>query len=49
MSGSLKNVKENVYQVNSDLQNSHLVIQNFGNASSRYLDGFVIKPSGIIL
>jgi len=49
MPGSLKNVKEHVYQVNSDLQNSHLVIQNFGNASSRYLDGFVIKPSGIIL
>ena len=49
MSDSLNNVKQNVYQINSDLQNSHLVIQNFGNASSRFLDGFVIKPSGIIL
>ena len=49
MSDSLNNVKQNVYQVNSDLQNSHLVIQNFGNASSRFLEGFVIKPSGIIL
>ena len=49
MSDSLNNVKKNVYKVNSELQNSHLVIQNFGNASSRFLNGFVIKPSGIIL
>jgi L-ribulose-5-phosphate 4-epimerase len=49
MSDSINNVKRNVYQINSDLQNSHLVIQNFGNASSRFLSGFVIKPSGIIL
>ena len=49
MSDSLNNVKQNVYQVNSDLQNSHLVIQNFGNASSRFQNSFVIKPSGIIL
>ena len=49
MSDSINKVKRNVYQINSDLQNSHLVIQNFGNASSRFLSGFVIKPSGIIL
>ena len=49
MSHELINTKKIVYEINSDLQNSDLVIQNFGNASAKYKDSFVIKPSGIIL
>lgn len=42
-------VKEKVYEVNYKLSKSSLVIQNFGNASSRFENTFVIKPSGIDL
>ena len=45
----LNAVKENVYEVNYKLSKSSLVIQNFGNASSRFENTFVIKPSGINL
>ena len=46
---NLKKVNEEVYDINLKLSKSHLVIQNFGNASSRYKESFVIKPSGIDL
>ena len=49
MSKELLNTKKNVYDLNSQLQDSLLVIQNFGNASSRLKNSFVIKPSGVIL
>lgn len=49
MSKELSNTKKNVYDINSQLQDSSLVIQNFGNASSRLNYSFVIKPSGVIL
>ncbi len=49
MSEQLTNVKKNVYELNSTLQSSNLVIQNFGNASARLDQTFVIKPSGVIL
>jgi L-ribulose-5-phosphate 4-epimerase len=41
--------KKQVYDINLKLSKSSLVIQNFGNASSRFDDGFIIKPSGIDL
>ena len=44
MSKELLNTKKNVYDLNSQLQDSPLVIQNFGNASSRLNNSFVIKP-----
>ena len=43
------NIKKRVYEINLHLSRSDLVIQNFGNASSRMKDGFAIKPSGINL
>ena len=43
------NINKRVFDVNHLLSKSSLVIQNFGNASSRSNDGFVIKPSGIDL
>lgn len=43
------NIKKRVYEINLKLSSSNLVIQNFGNASARIKDGFVIKPSGINL
>lgn len=46
---NLNFVKKNVYEVNYKLSKSSLVIQNFGNASSRFENTFVIKPSGIDL
>jgi len=49
MSKELSNTKKNVYDINSQLQDSSLVIQNFGNASSRLNYSFVIKPSGVML
>lgn len=49
MENNLVQIKKNVYEVNLNLSKSSLVIQNFGNASSRSKKGFVIKPSGINL
>jgi len=43
------NIKKRVFEINLNLSRSDLVIQNFGNASSRIKEGFVIKPSGINL
>ena len=43
------NINKRVFDVNYLLSDSSLVIQNFGNASSRSNDGFVIKPSGVDL
>lgn len=46
---SLLSVKKKVYDVNLHLSDSSLVIQNFGNASQRFENSFIIKPSGINL
>jgi len=45
----LKITRDDVYKINLKLSKSSLVIQNFGNASARSANGFVIKPSGIDL
>ncbi len=42
-------VKKKVFDVNLHLSDSSLVIQNFGNASQRFENSFIIKPSGINL
>lgn len=42
-------VKKKVFDVNLHLSDSSLVIQNFGNASQRSENSFIIKPSGINL
>lgn len=42
-------IKKNVYEINYKLSKSSLVIQNFGNASARFNNSFIIKPSGIDL
>ena len=42
-------IYKNVYEANLKLSKSNLVIQNFGNASQRNNEGFVIKPSGVNL
>lgn len=42
-------IKKKVFDVNLHLSNSSLVIQNFGNASQRFKNSFIIKPSGINL
>ena len=42
-------IRKSVYTTNLELSKSSLVIQNFGNASSRSSSGFIIKPSGINL
>lgn len=49
MKEELYQIKERVFEINSKLSESSLVIQNFGNASSRFSEGFVIKPSGVDL
>ena len=45
----LNEVKERVYHYNKTLLESNLVIQNFGNASERYENKIIIKPSGVNL
>lgn len=42
-------IKKQVLLFNKKLLNSNLVFKSFGNLSARYLDTFIIKPSGVNL
>ncbi len=49
MVSELVKIKKNVLKLNLRLKTENLIIQNFGNASIRFEDQFIIKPSGINL